>query len=587
MFASVLILVGAVVAVYRSSVVTSGEPDWVVLAGPALVGLAVGQVVVWLLRLVARLALGRTARGALPGFLAVRRLARVADAATPAPRPRRRLRRRRPRRHRGRRRRRLDRRHRPPPGRCPAAGRAGRRRPVLAPADAEARPRRRLADGGRPRAGPGQRARPPGLPRLRPLRGGGGRLLRWHRGRRRGRPGGPPVRRQPDDRHRRHGAGHGPHREPAAVRRDPAPGQRGLPRRERRQQHGQHPPPHRAGRGSGQRVGEAEGVRGRLLGHRPHAGPVPRRLRAPLAAHRPRLRRGGCPGAHLAATAEPVPRRVLGRAHPRRGGTAGTRDEPPARGHRRGGCGAPLGPGHGHRDLGRGATARRLARGRRAPRGRRGPAPGAAPRRGRRAARRPAAGRRRCAADRAGRRGHGARARRHPARPARRARRRGRPPAAHPRRGRRRHRRRDRRRPGPRVLPHGGVLPAGRPARARRGGRPAADRLAAGGRGAARDRGPHRPAARIGPRRGAVADRRGRAGDRGRCGGRRTPPARAPLPRHRARARGPAADRPGLVADRAGRRRRRRWSWWPSAGAGRAVRADRSRPAILREEGAA
>ena len=82
-FASVLILVAAVVAVYRSSVVTSGDPDWVVLAGPALVGLAVGQLVVSLLRLVARLALGRTAQGALPGFLAVRRLARVADAATP------------------------------------------------------------------------------------------------------------------------------------------------------------------------------------------------------------------------------------------------------------------------------------------------------------------------------------------------------------------------------------------------------------------------------------------------------------------------------------------------------------------------
>jgi hypothetical protein len=83
MFASVLILMAAVVAVYRSSVVTSGDPDWVVLAGPALVGLAVGQLVVGLLRLVARLALGRTAQGALPGFLAVRRLARVADAATP------------------------------------------------------------------------------------------------------------------------------------------------------------------------------------------------------------------------------------------------------------------------------------------------------------------------------------------------------------------------------------------------------------------------------------------------------------------------------------------------------------------------
>jgi FtsX-like permease family protein len=82
-FGNVLVLVAAVVAVYRSSVLTSDEPDWVVLAGPALVGLAVGQVVVWLLRLGARLAVGRTARGALPGFLAARRLARVADAATP------------------------------------------------------------------------------------------------------------------------------------------------------------------------------------------------------------------------------------------------------------------------------------------------------------------------------------------------------------------------------------------------------------------------------------------------------------------------------------------------------------------------
>ena len=42
-------LVAAVVAVYRSSV-ASGDPDWVVLAGPALVGLAVGMLVVWLVR---------------------------------------------------------------------------------------------------------------------------------------------------------------------------------------------------------------------------------------------------------------------------------------------------------------------------------------------------------------------------------------------------------------------------------------------------------------------------------------------------------------------------------------------------------
>ncbi len=81
-FANVLVVVAAVVAVYRSSV-AGADPDWVVLAGPALVGLAVGQLVVWLVRLAARAAVGRTARGSLAGFLAVRRLARVADAATP------------------------------------------------------------------------------------------------------------------------------------------------------------------------------------------------------------------------------------------------------------------------------------------------------------------------------------------------------------------------------------------------------------------------------------------------------------------------------------------------------------------------
>jgi hypothetical protein len=81
-FANVLVIVAAVVAVYRSGVAGT-DPDVLVLAGPALVGLAVGQLVVWLIRLGARAAVGRTARGSLAGFLAVRRLARVADAATP------------------------------------------------------------------------------------------------------------------------------------------------------------------------------------------------------------------------------------------------------------------------------------------------------------------------------------------------------------------------------------------------------------------------------------------------------------------------------------------------------------------------
>lgn len=81
-FGSVLVIVAALVATYRSSV-ASGDPDWVVLAGPALIGLAVGQVLVWLVRGTARLMVPRTARSGLPAYLSSRRLARVAEAVAP------------------------------------------------------------------------------------------------------------------------------------------------------------------------------------------------------------------------------------------------------------------------------------------------------------------------------------------------------------------------------------------------------------------------------------------------------------------------------------------------------------------------
>jgi hypothetical protein len=81
-FGSVLVVMAAVVASYRSSV-SGTDPDWVVLAGPALVGLAVGQVVSWLMQALARVAVPATARRGMGMFLAVRRLARVADAARP------------------------------------------------------------------------------------------------------------------------------------------------------------------------------------------------------------------------------------------------------------------------------------------------------------------------------------------------------------------------------------------------------------------------------------------------------------------------------------------------------------------------
>ena len=83
LFFSVMLLAAAAVATYRSSVVDAQDPGWVVLAGPALVGLALGQVTVWLVRLVAIAGVRWTSGSRLPGFLAVRRLARTGSAVSP------------------------------------------------------------------------------------------------------------------------------------------------------------------------------------------------------------------------------------------------------------------------------------------------------------------------------------------------------------------------------------------------------------------------------------------------------------------------------------------------------------------------
>ncbi|HEX5862127.1 MAG TPA: FtsX-like permease family protein [Nocardioides sp.] len=83
LFGSVLLLVAAAVATYRSSVVDAQDPGWVVLAGPALVGLALGQVTVWLIRLAAVAGVRWTNGATLPVFLATRRLARTGRAAAP------------------------------------------------------------------------------------------------------------------------------------------------------------------------------------------------------------------------------------------------------------------------------------------------------------------------------------------------------------------------------------------------------------------------------------------------------------------------------------------------------------------------
>lgn len=82
LFLGVLVFVGAGVASYRSRA-TDGEPDLVVLLGPALVGLALGQAAIWVIRLAARGLTPVTEKRGMGAFLAARRLARADDLVTP------------------------------------------------------------------------------------------------------------------------------------------------------------------------------------------------------------------------------------------------------------------------------------------------------------------------------------------------------------------------------------------------------------------------------------------------------------------------------------------------------------------------
>ncbi len=82
LFLGVLVFVGAGVAAYRSRA-ADGQPDLVVLLGPALVGLALGQAAIWVIRLAARGLTPVTERRGMGAFLAARRLARADDLVTP------------------------------------------------------------------------------------------------------------------------------------------------------------------------------------------------------------------------------------------------------------------------------------------------------------------------------------------------------------------------------------------------------------------------------------------------------------------------------------------------------------------------
>ena len=81
-FGNIIVIVAAVVGLYRATS-ESADPDWVVLATPALVGLALGQLAVWVIQGFAALAVRRTNGSSLTSFLTSRRLARVKDGVAP------------------------------------------------------------------------------------------------------------------------------------------------------------------------------------------------------------------------------------------------------------------------------------------------------------------------------------------------------------------------------------------------------------------------------------------------------------------------------------------------------------------------
>jgi len=78
---SLLVLIGAGVSVYQARQLGVRRADWVSFLSPALLGLAAGQIAVWTVALVSRLAMGSTRLNRRLGwFLTLRRLTRRADS---------------------------------------------------------------------------------------------------------------------------------------------------------------------------------------------------------------------------------------------------------------------------------------------------------------------------------------------------------------------------------------------------------------------------------------------------------------------------------------------------------------------------
>jgi len=80
LFQQVVLVLGAVVAVYQAHQAARSRVDWVTLVSPALVGLAAGQVVVWLMLALLAGVVPRTAGSGLGWFITSRRLLRRVDS---------------------------------------------------------------------------------------------------------------------------------------------------------------------------------------------------------------------------------------------------------------------------------------------------------------------------------------------------------------------------------------------------------------------------------------------------------------------------------------------------------------------------
>jgi hypothetical protein len=80
LFLQIVLVLAAVVSIYQAHQASSSRVDWVTLASPAVVGLAGGQVVCWLLLAGLAVAVPRLRGGRLGWFLTLRRLLRRADS---------------------------------------------------------------------------------------------------------------------------------------------------------------------------------------------------------------------------------------------------------------------------------------------------------------------------------------------------------------------------------------------------------------------------------------------------------------------------------------------------------------------------